>query len=81
MELVELKVIQEDTNSKFSYKRTTTTMNTKMMPCGCIMEWDEGVFKLSLCRMHGLQFEQKEVIDYSGNAESRGKRNQAGPYG
>jgi hypothetical protein len=56
-------------------------MNTKMMHCGCIMEWDEGVFKLSLCRMHGLQFEQREVIDYSSNTESREKRNQTGPYG
>ena len=34
------------------------------------MEWEEGVFKLSLCRRHGIQFEQKEVIDYGGSKES-----------
>jgi hypothetical protein len=52
-------------------------MNTKTMPCGCIMEWDDGVFKLALCRFHGNQFEQKEVIDFSGQRPS----SVSGPYG
>ncbi len=62
-----------------------TMMNTKIMPCGCIMEWEEGVFKLSLCRRHGIQFEQKEVIDYGGSKESTSMGAKEGghpsPYG
>lgn len=54
--------------------------NRKLMPCGCIMEWEEGMFKLSLCRAHGLQYQQKEVIDYTPKGENNKKR-VSGPYG
>jgi hypothetical protein len=43
------------------------------------MEWEEGMFKISLCLAHGLQYQQKEVIDYTQKMESNGRVN--GPYG
>lgn len=36
----------------------------KAMPCGCIMEWDEGVFRLSLCSSHARDFEARKVMEY-----------------
>jgi hypothetical protein len=51
------------------------------------MVWEEGVFELSLCQKHGRQYEQKEIIDYSGlEGEAEGRRRDGsgydlGPYG
>jgi len=51
------------------------TKIAKMRPCGCLMEWNEGVFKISLCQVHGDQLKQKEIIDYSSESRSH-----TGPY-
>ena len=52
-------------------------MNSKTMPCGCIFSWEDGRFTLSLCRTHGRQYEQKQLIDY-GPKENR---RSFSPYG